>query len=178
MHGSNTPAQLGFGGGCHWCTEAVFDQLKGVSKVQQGWIKSAPPHDSYSEAVMVDYHREVISEEILIQIHLLTHAAKSNHAMRTKYRSAVYFVDEDKEIQLNEILQNLEVQNDEAYMTKVLPLVDFQSNEEQFLNYYKSRPNAPFCQRHIEPKLRLLMERFGGNMKNGGVSGRAGVRPV
>ena len=157
--------QLGFGGGCHWCTEAVFDQLKGVSKVQQGWIKSAAPHDSYSEAVIVDYDREVISAEVLVQIHLLTHAATSSHAMREKYRSAIYFVDQVDEERLNEILQGLQEKNAQQYITKVLPLVDFQSNEKQFLNYYKIRPEAPFCKRHIEPKLRLLMQRFGKKLK-------------
>ena len=161
----NTSAQLGFGGGCHWCTEAVFDQLKGVTRVGQGWIRSAPPYDSCSEAVIVDYDREVISDEVLIEIHLLTHAATSMHAMRNKYRSAVYFVDEKDEERLNKILRNLEEENAEQYVTKVLPLRDFQSNEEAFLDYYKTRPEAPFCQRHIEPKLKRLMGRFGKHLK-------------
>ncbi|MGJ8671076.1 MAG: peptide-methionine (S)-S-oxide reductase, partial [Oceanococcus sp.] len=44
-------ARIGFGGGCHWCTEAVFNALRGVEQVSQGFIKSDPPHDSFSEAV-------------------------------------------------------------------------------------------------------------------------------
>jgi peptide-methionine (S)-S-oxide reductase len=158
-------AQLGFGGGCHWCTEAVFNQLKGVIKVRQGWIKSSPPFDSFSEAVIVDYDREVISEEVLIEIHLLTHAATSMHAMRAKYRSAIYFFDDGDEERLREILQVLQEENAEQYITKVLPLEDFKLNDAEFLDYYKTRPEAPFCQRHIEPKLRMLMARFGGSLK-------------
>ena len=48
--------KIGFGGGCHWCTEAVFQSLRGVTEVEQGFIKSHAPHDRYSEAVVVTYH--------------------------------------------------------------------------------------------------------------------------
>lgn len=49
----NHTKQLGFGGGCHWCTEVIFDHLVGVSNVQQGWIKSSPPGYGFSEAVLI-----------------------------------------------------------------------------------------------------------------------------
>jgi len=133
--------------------------------VKQGWIKSARPDDTFSEAVIVEYDRDIISDEILVEIHLLTHASTSNHGMREKYRSAIYFVDQRDKAHLNKILRLAREQDAQHYLTKVLPLVDFKLNEEEFLNYYKTRPEAPFCQRHIQPKLQLLMERFGKNMK-------------
>src|SRR3954451_12716902 len=89
--------KIGFGGGCHWCTEAVFLSLKGVEQVEQGWIASQPPYDAFSEAVVVTYDPLVITLTDLITIHLHTHASTSNHSMRQKYRSAVYWFDAEEE---------------------------------------------------------------------------------
>ncbi|RZJ43496.1 MAG: peptide methionine sulfoxide reductase, partial [Brevundimonas sp.] len=81
---------LGFGGGCHWCTEAVFQAFRAVEMVEQGFIRSAPPDDSWSEAARVTFDPDVLPPQVLIEAHLLTHSATSDHAMRGKYRSAVY----------------------------------------------------------------------------------------
>ena len=61
--------QIGFGGGCHWCTEAVFASLKGVDRVEQGWIASYGDAESFSEAVIVTFNEEQIPLKDLIQIH-------------------------------------------------------------------------------------------------------------
>ena len=84
-------SKVGFGGGCHWCTEAVFQQIRGVSKVDQGWIASVVPHDTFSEAVIVHFDPRIIKLDQLIEIHLKTHSCTSSHPMRSKYRSAVYY---------------------------------------------------------------------------------------
>jgi len=86
-------AKIGFGGGCHWCTEAVFQALNGVQKVEQGFIRSDPPQDSFSEAVIVTFDSKILSLETLIEVHLRTHASTSSHKMRGKYRSAIYIFD-------------------------------------------------------------------------------------
>ena len=80
---------IGLGGGCHWCTEAVFLNLKGVVRVEQGWI-SASGAVEFSEAVLVHFNPEKISIKDLIAVHLHTHKSTSSHSMRSKYRSAVY----------------------------------------------------------------------------------------
>ena len=163
---SSVVAQLGFGGGCHWCTEAVFDHLKGVYKVRQGWIKSVPPFDSFSEAVLLDYNPKVIPTEVLVQIHLHTHSSASDHSMREKYRSAIYFLDQKDEEGLNDMLERARVEEGENYLTHVLPFVEFKLNSDEFLDYFKKRPDAPFCQRHIRPKLDILMEKFSENVRS------------
>ncbi len=81
--------QIAFGGGCHWCTEAVFQTLIGIENVKQGWISSTNENNSFSEAVIVYFDAEKVELKTLIEIHLLTHKSKSNHSMRNKYRSAV-----------------------------------------------------------------------------------------
>lgn len=158
-------AKVGFGGGCHWCTEAVFEHLIGVVKVQQGWIKSQTPFDTFSEAVIVEYDPSVISLEVLIQIHLHTHSSTSDHAMREKYRSAVYFFNPSDEVFLIKTLLKEEKENSHKYITKILPFEEFKSNTKQFLHYYKNSPEAPFCTTYITPKLSKLMHEFGKHVK-------------
>jgi len=85
--------KIGLGGGCHWCTEAVFQALRGVERVEQGFIRSTAPHDGWSEAVIVHFDPAVIDLKTLIEVHLRTHASTSEHSMRGKYRSAVYAFD-------------------------------------------------------------------------------------
>ncbi|KAA1246748.1 peptide-methionine (S)-S-oxide reductase [Aquimarina sp. RZ0] len=88
--------KIGFGGGCHWCTEAVFQQLNGVTKVAQGYISSFDKNDYFSEAVIVSYDPQIINLKDLIEIHLHTHNSTSNHSFRKKYRSAVYYFKENE----------------------------------------------------------------------------------
>ncbi|RKN29908.1 peptide methionine sulfoxide reductase, partial [Aquimarina sp. AD1] len=83
--------KIGLGGGCHWCTEAVFQSLKGITSVEQGYIKSTGNNNSFSEAVIIVFSPEIISLKDLIEIHLLTHKSTSNHSFREKYRSAIYY---------------------------------------------------------------------------------------
>ena len=154
-------SKIGFGGGCHWCTEAVFQSLKGVMKVDQGWIQSDPPHDDYSEAVVVHYNPTIIPLKTLVEIHLLTHSSTSSHPMRKKYRSAVYFCDPSTKELIVQCLETLKLENQKEYITTALALINFKLNEEQFLDYYKRQPGAPFCRTYIDPKLKKLRERFG-----------------
>ena len=152
--------KIGFGGGCHWCTEAIFQSLIGVTEVQQGWIASTPPYDSFSEAVLLEYSH-LIPLEVLIEVHLRTHSSKKLHGMSEKYRSAIYYdAPKDKAI-ITAIIQQLATQNNCEYVTQVLPMVGFKLNQEQYLNYYKKDPEKPFCKTYIDPKLKLIREHFG-----------------
>lgn len=152
--------QVALGGGCHWCTEAVFQSLKGVSNVEQGWAKSTPPSDSWSEAALLDVNTKIIPLEVVIEIHLRTHSSTSLHAMRSKYRSAIYFSRNEDEAIFHEILKRLQQDFDKELVTEVLSLEGFKKNEESFLDYYKTDPSRPFCQTYIEPKLKMLRDKY------------------
>jgi peptide-methionine (S)-S-oxide reductase len=152
--------QIGFGGGCHWCTEAVFESLCGVKRVQQGWISST--HSSakeFSEAIIVDFD-ENIPLDILIEIHLHTHNSTSNHSLRDKYRSAIYTFSKEQEKEAKEILKKKQLLFDKPLITKVYPFEKFKLNDEKYLHYYKNNPQKPFCKSYIEPKLQLLLKRY------------------
>ncbi|MFV8343477.1 peptide-methionine (S)-S-oxide reductase [Flavobacterium sp. XS2P39] len=153
--------KIGFGGGCHWCTEAIFQAFHGVDRVEQGWIASVAPDDAFSEAVVVHFNEE-ITLDTLIEVHLLTHSSSSAHSMREKYRSAVYYFDGgDNETIKRRILQ-LSSQNNLTYITRSLVFSRFRKNTENQLNYYLKNKEAPFCQTYISPKLALIRKKFGG----------------
>lgn len=145
--------RIGMGGGCHWCTEAVFNNLSGVFQVEQGYIASSGAHNTFSEAVIVHYDPEVIDLELLLKIHLRTHAATSAHSMRTKYRSAVYYFDEKTKYELQSLLMKERLLFETALITQLLPFKAFKASRIQIQEYYKKNPEAPFCKRYIEPKL-------------------------
>ncbi len=152
---------IGLGGGCHWCTEAVFESLRGVERVDQGWIRSAPPHEAESEAVLVHFRPREIPLETLIEIHLRTHASTSQHSMRGKYRSAVYTRGTEQHRAASGAMENLGEVSGETYVTDVLPFRGFRRNQQDLLHYYRTRPDAPFCRTYIDPKLAALRARYG-----------------
>ncbi|KZM47527.1 peptide-methionine (S)-S-oxide reductase [Labrenzia sp. OB1] len=153
--------KIGLGGGCHWCTEAVFQAVAGISKVDQGFISSDPPEDAWSEAVIVTFDPAVLPLEVLIEIHLRTHSSTSAHKMRGKYRSAIYVYDAGTGVKIGRVLHALQRGFDDPLVTKVLTLTAFRSSDERFRNYYLSGPERPFCKTYIDPKLALLRKDYG-----------------
>ena len=152
--------KIGFGGGCHWCTEAVFQSLKGVEKVDQGFVASIGENHSFSEAVIVYFDAEEISANTLVEIHLHTHKSSSNHSMRDKYRSAIYAFSETQKEEAITILNDFQKQFDHKLITQVLSFKAFRPSADDFMNYYYSNPEKPFCKVYIQPKLRLLLQKF------------------
>lgn len=156
--------KVALGGGCHWCTEAVFQSLKGVYRVEQGFVAPSHEKNMFSEGVIIHYDAEFISLKELITIHLHTHRSTKNHSMRSKYRSAIYaFSKDDITIAKNGIR---EAQEDfkEMVITKVLNFGTFRASQVQFQNYYYKNTQKPFCETHIAPKLSLLLKRFSKNV--------------
>nr|WP_280115236.1 peptide-methionine (S)-S-oxide reductase [Roseibium denhamense] len=154
------------GGGCHWCTEAVFQMIAGILKVDQGFIQADPPNHGWSEAVVVTFDPVALPPEILIEIHLRTHASTSRHKMRGKYRSAVYVYDAATGVKVGRILRELQKQFSEPLVTEVLSLAAFKPSGSQFQNYYLKGPDRPFCKTYIDPKLALLRREYGRVLKD------------
>ncbi len=149
-------SKIGLGGGCHWCTEAIFQSVEGVVKVEQGYIASEAPADAFSEAVIVHYLPKMVNLKRLLEIHLHTHNATSNHSFRKKYRSAVYYFSTEEYLSIKKILEGLQKNFEKALVTEVLPFRKFKASRESIQNYYIKNPEAPFCKRYIEPKLEML----------------------
>ncbi|MDX1759958.1 MAG: peptide-methionine (S)-S-oxide reductase [Arenibacter algicola] len=152
--------KIAFGGGCHWCTEAVYKSLKGIISVEQGFVASDGEESSFSEAVIVSYEPSDISLEDLILIHLYTHKSTSDHSMRNKYRSAVYTFGPLDVERSTLALQKFQENFKKPLVTKVLPFREFKVSDKAFQNYYYKNPYKPFCKTHIAPKIKLLLLKF------------------
>ncbi len=152
--------KIALGGGCHWCTEAVFQSLKGVVKVEQGYVASVEENSNFSEAIIVHFNRDEISLKILIEIHLHTHKSTSNHSMRSKYRSAVYTFSEKQKKESEYNIENFQKDFEYKIITKVFPFQFFKASREAIQNYYQKNPNKPFCKTFINPKLKYLLQKF------------------
>lgn len=158
--------RIGFGGGCHWCTEGVFNTLRGVEEVSQGYIRSVPPHDSFSEAVVIEYSSDEMSLDLLVEIHLRTHASTSNHTMRGKYRSAIYTFSDAQAEAVQAALAKLQGDFDKPLVTLVLPHLVFQPSDARFMNYAEKNADGPFCKAYVDPKLLLLRQQYGQWVKD------------
>lgn len=156
----NRIEKIGFGGGCHWCTEAVFQHLNGVVKVAQGWIAANGDEKAFSEAVIVHFDNTKITLSVLIEIHLRTHKSTVLHTMRDKYRSAIYTFSETQNSAIAAILKHLQSQFKNRIITKILSFMEFKASRTQIQNYYKKNPEKPFCKTFIDPKLKLLRNQF------------------
>ncbi len=152
--------KIGFGGGCHWCTEAVFQSLLGVQNVKQGWIASEGANTAFSEAVILEYNASIIPLEVLIEIHLHTHKSTSEHSMRQKYRSAIYMFNQEEKHTISTFLEELQPKFNNKLITQILQFSEFKPSRDEITNYYYKNPKKPFCETFINPKLKLLLERF------------------
>ena len=160
---STSTNKIGLGGSCHWCTEAIFQSLRGVDQVLQGWI-GAEEDATLSEAVIVHFDALKIDLAVLIEIHLRTHSSTSQHAFREKYRSAIYTFSKEQFSDCQQILESLQTQFEKPLITQVLHFDTFKLNKENYLNYYRNNPEKPFCRNVIDPKLDLLRSEFGNSM--------------
>lgn len=152
--------KIGFGGSCHWCTEAIFRSLKGVTKVEQGWISSDGENTTPSEAVIVSFNETEINLQALITIHLHTHSCTVEHSMRGKYRSAVYAFNDKQAIEAASAIKTLQTDFEQPIVTEVLSFQIFRLNEESYLDYYYKDPSKPFCRNVVDPKLKELLAKF------------------
>tara|TARA_R110002012_G_scaffold312248_1_gene522724 strand:+ start:305849 stop:306361 length:513 start_codon:yes stop_codon:yes gene_type:complete len=156
----NSDSKIAFGGGCHWCTEAVFQSVIGVEKVEQGYVASLGENNSFSEAVIVHFNSNRVKLNVLIEIHLLTHRSTSNHSMRDKYRSAIYTFSDVQHRKIERLIERFQIEFDQNLITQVLPFSEFKASREAIQNYYKKNPEKPFCETFINPKLKMLLEQF------------------
>ncbi|MEO6684454.1 MAG: peptide-methionine (S)-S-oxide reductase [Dyadobacter sp.] len=152
--------KIGFGGNCYWCSEAIFQSLKGISLVMSGWITSEGEYSMPSEGVIVEFDPTIIPLEALVAIHLYTHSCTADHNLRVKYRSAIYTYTEGQDAIAQRAIEKLQMEYENPIITGVIPCKRFIANKESFQNYYYSNPEKPFCKNIINPKLKRLRMQF------------------
>lgn len=152
--------KAGFGGGCHWCTEGVFQSLRGVAQVDQGFVQSDAPTDTWSEGVIVTFGPSIIPLATLCEVHLRTHSATRARSPRSKYRSAIYIFDDSQRHEAERAIHMFAEESGKAVHTLVLPFRNFRASDERYQNYYRTDPSRPFCRRYIDPKLDHIRRHF------------------
>ena len=102
---------------------------------------------------MVDFDESLIPLDVLIAVHLRTHASTSPHKMRGKYRAAVYTYGDDQAGKVRDLIAADQPNFDAPLVTLILPFVDFKASDTRFQNYYATDAERPFCTTSIDPKL-------------------------
>ena len=168
-----------FGGGCFWCTEAIFQQLKGVSLVKSGYTGGQVINPTYrevcsgltghAEVVEITYDPNVIAYDDLLRIHLSTHnptTLNQQGADRgTQYRSVIYYRNEtEKEIALN-VIAEIQPAFDKKIVTELSMVEQFYPAEAYHQNYYNRNPEGGYCVGVIHPKLAKFRALFSQKMK-------------
>jgi peptide-methionine (S)-S-oxide reductase len=165
-----------FGGGCFWCTEAVFDRLRGVISVMPGYAGGGVKNPSYrevctgstghAEVIRVQFDPSKISYRDLLTVFFATHDPttlnRQGHDTGTQYRSIILYADDAQKTAAEEVIA--ELNSSGAYtqpiVTEVKPLTDFYDAEDYHHQYYANNPNQPYCQFVIDPKLEKANKRF------------------
>ena len=167
-----------FGGGCFWCTEAVFQNLRGVVSVMSGYAGGNTENPTYEQVSMGNTgHAEVIKVEfdpeqigfadlleVFFALHDPTTLNRQGDDVGTQYRSAIFFTTPRQEREAKEYIESLK-KSGVAAVTEVVPLGKLYEAEDYHQNYYKLNSAKPYCQVVISPKLAKLREKFGRLVK-------------
>ncbi|WP_405384336.1 peptide-methionine (S)-S-oxide reductase MsrA [Maribacter sp. LLG6340-A2] len=159
------------GGGCFWCTEAVFQEVKGVHKVISGYTGgSAPGRPTYreicsgltghAEVVQITFDPSIISYEDILIIFMTTHDPTTLNRQGadtgTQYRSVIYYHNDEQQKKAKIILGEMETIYEKPIVTELSPLGIFYDAEDYHQDYYKNNTDQGYCQVVINPKLAKL----------------------
>lgn len=163
-----------FGGGCFWCTEAVFKRVEGVIDVKSGYSGGTVTNPTYeqvcrggtghAEVVQITFDPEVVSFAELVRLHLISHDPttlnRQGADVGTQYRSVIYTHNSEQERVAKQVIAELQPLVEDPIVTEVQPFRSFYRAEEYHQDYYARNPNARYCRGVIEPKLSKLRERL------------------
>lgn len=168
------------GGGCFWCTEAVFQELNGVEKVVSGYSGgNVPGHPTYreicsgltghAEVIQITFDANLISYEDILIIFMTTHDPttlnKQGADVGTQYRSVIFFHDENQKQIAESVLEKVADYYDDKIVTEISPLGVFYEAEAYHQNYYNNNKEQGYCSFVIMPKLSKLRKLHGDKLK-------------
>lgn len=167
------------GGGCFWCTEAILNELEGVTKVISGYSGGHTDNPTYrqisngdtghAEVVQVQFDPEKISYADLLRLFLVTHNPTSLNRqgadVGSQYRSIILYHNEKQQQTAREIIKEIQAAFDKPIVTELVPFSKFFKAEQSHQDYYRNNPENAYCQAVINPKLRKLRVQFGTALK-------------
>lgn len=169
------------GGGCFWCIEAVFVELKGVQKVESGYSGGSVPKPTYkqvcagntghAEVVQVTFDPSAISLKDILEVFFMVHDPttlnRQGADVGTQYRSVVFYRSDEQKRTAEQVIRGLEAQKlySRPVVTQLVPFTAFYKAEDYHQEYYEHNPGQPYCQVVISPKLEKFRKHFKDKLK-------------
>jgi peptide-methionine (S)-S-oxide reductase len=174
---SNSIKQVAtLGGGCFWCTEAVFDELKGVTGVESGYAGGTVANPTYeqvcsgrtghAEAVQVTFDPQIISFADLLRVFFTVHDPttlnRQGADVGTQYRSIILYHDEDQKKTAEQVIKEMDGERiwNAPIVTQVVPFNSFYKAEDYHQEYFAHNPDQPYCRVVIAPKVTKFREHY------------------
>lgn len=169
-----------FGGGCFWCTEAVFQEIQGVEEVISGYsggnVPGKPTYreicsglTGHAEVVKLRYRPDQVSYPDLLRIFLSTHDPTTLNRQGadrgTQYRSVVFYGTQEEKAQAEAAIEEIQPYYNDPIVTEVSPLGEFYDAEAEHQDFYRRNSEYGYCRVVIDPKLRKLRELFASRLK-------------
>ena len=171
-----------FGGGCFWCTEAVFKMLRGVVAIAPGYAggkKENPTYEdvssgstTHAEVIHIKYNPKQISYRDLLTVFFGSHDPttmnKQGNDVGAQYRSVILYTSESQKTEAEAFIKELNASNKEGapIVTEVKPLLSFYEAEDYHHDYFAKNPNEGYCQLVINPKLDKVKAKFAKLLKD------------
>lgn len=170
------------GGGCFWCLEAVFDDLRGVESVESGYAGGNVPNPSYqqvctgrtghAEVVQVTFDSDVVSFreilEVFFAIHDPTTLNRQGADVGTQYRSAIFYHSPEQKEVAEKLIAELNAEDiwDAPIVTEVVPFNEFYVAEDYHQEYFVNNPSQPYCRAVVAPKVAKFRQKFLEKLKS------------
>jgi peptide-methionine (S)-S-oxide reductase len=170
------------GGGCFWCTEAVFTDLQGVLSVEPGYAGGTVPRPTYeavctgttghAEVIQVTFDPRVLSFHDLLTVFFTVHDPttrnRQGNDVGTQYRSVVFYRNAVQKATAEAVVRELEAEHlyRKPFVTEVVPFDAFYPAEEYHRNYFARNPERAYCQLVIAPKVAKFRSKFTGRLKS------------
>lgn len=174
-----------FAGGCFWCAEAIFNNLKGVVAVTPGYTggpamnaRQAPTYEEvctgktgHAEAIKIEFNPEEIKYPDLLNVFFATHDPttlnQQGNDVGTQYRSAIFYTSDEQRQEAEREVRELEAAKvfSSPILTELEPLDKFYEAEAYHKNYFARNPDQPYCQVVINPKIAKLRAKFAHLLK-------------
>jgi peptide-methionine (S)-S-oxide reductase len=169
------------GGGCFWCIEAIFDELKGVEEVESGYSGGQVENPTYkqvctgttghAEVVQVTFDPKVISLKELLKVFFTVHDPTTLNRQGPdtgpQYRSAVFYRSQEQKSEVGKVIQEIEEEKmwDSPVVTEVVPFEAFYKAEDYHQEYYKLNGEQPYCRVVIAPKIAKFRKEYQERLK-------------
>jgi peptide-methionine (S)-S-oxide reductase len=172
-----TISNITLGGGCFWCTEAVFQRVRGVLHVESGYCNGLfdkrPSYEQvcrgdtgFNEVVSIEYDTEVVTLRQLLEIffgmHDPTSLNRQGNDTGTQYRSGIYYTDKADQVVATQFISEVTVRGDydRSIVTEVLLLTRYWPAEDYHQNYFVNNPDQGYCTFVVAPKVRKSAQHF------------------